>query len=286
MKNLTILSWNILAPVWCAPEWFLHVDLAALATSTRMEMISSLINASNADIIILCEVQDTPDALGAMRIKSAEYYDFYYTPHNADLWVDCLVGDMTPQSNGNAILLQRGTPIATHSHVQLSSDGNRVAVVETCDGLRIFATHLETEFAATRAAQVEVLLRLYPPVEGRLDIWGGDFNASRDAPELVPIVPAGYVCLSYRKGASAFGAEPYGWIDTPIDHVFVRDCVGCAVAATPMLAHPFVTSAEGRAPKLVSDDYDAVARCMGRRVEWNLTQFGSDHMPVGCTLTW
>ncbi len=74
-------------------------------------------------------------------------------------------------------------------------------------------------------------------------------------------------------GSSDFTAEAYGDIDTPIDHVFAR---GDLAVASARAHHPWVL-AHGFSG-------DVSPQAVGPRTEWALRTYGSDHMPVGCTL--
>jgi endonuclease/exonuclease/phosphatase family metal-dependent hydrolase len=109
-------------------------------------------------------------------------------------------------------------------------------------------------------------------------IWGGDFNASRDAPEMAAAFASGFTDASVHAtldGPSDFGAEGYGWIDTPIDHVLAKGH-NRVEAARP--CHP------GARVRLHRGGNGSGPSALGPRLEWTLRTFGSDHMPVGCTL--
>eukprot|EP00759_Apiculatamorpha_spiralis_P034650 PhF_6_TR35724/c0_g1_i3/m.51872 len=216
-----------------------------------------------------------------------------FSPHAQHLWSDSIgskfQGSTFAVPNGNAIFFSAAmrassSPCETYC-LPLSADGNTAAVViNNTEHLCCISVHLETESKQSREQQIESLLQ-FVAVErgfvGPLSPWvviiAGDFNTSSSSSEVQPLFSVGFECVSYRPGSSAFGAEPYGWVDTPIDHVFVfknkmkYDDDG-KIRSIPLPA-----------PIALADVFDESVP-LGRKIEWELRTFGSDHVPVGATI--
>ena len=293
---LTIVTFNVLAPVWVNPSDYPCVDPCTLDPPTRLPLIARCIETMNADVVTLQEVQGTEDVLGWLRDRLQVSYHFFSATHGPHLWSDYLPAGQDPSvPHGNTILIRKTVGSATDfvlSCVELSEDGNTMAVVEG-RGLRIFNVHLETLHADIRRAQIASLLQKYPaPTPGGIDILAGDLNAPLpwlrpllvEDGEYLPVGCVGFLAAAARPGSSAFAAEQYGveFVGQQIDHVMLR---GLRETEHAYHAHPaedyVLLDDKTRVgyPGCVSDEV------LGPKVEWILRQYGSDHMPVGCTIT-
>lgn len=78
--DLSLMSWNILAPCWVKKEWYPSSYDLASDFSGRFNKIISRINSLNANIIMIQEAQE--DYLYLFKEKLNENYLFEYTKNN------------------------------------------------------------------------------------------------------------------------------------------------------------------------------------------------------------
>lgn len=290
--QLAVLSWNILAPVWAHPQWYDNVDRACLDGETRLGLIIDTLTqrlAAHADLVLLCEVE----ASVYERLREVLEPEYEAVPlgcHREDCWADNLVDGAAPVPNGNAIFARRSLlRVLSWERFELSADDGNcalAAVLEyTPSGTRLVAavSHLDTESAARRELQLHCARRTLDGIAATHGlacpvVWGGDFNASVEAPEL-RVALAGeqaFTVASHgrRVAPSDFGSVLYGFGDVPIDHVLVRGASVQPGSALEADVWVFEHLCGGRSSPAT----------LGPRFEWTLRTYGSDHMPVGCTL--
>jgi len=283
--QLNVVTFNILAPVWVSPAYYPCVDPTALDTTTRLALIIQYIEETQADVVALQEVQGTMDVLGILEVRLGMSYYVFTAMHGPTLWSEWLLEGQHALPTGNAVLVRKalGAPEDfTVSSEELSDDGNTMVVVQGA-GLRIFSVHLETLKEDIRVAQIARLFVKYPvPQPGVLDILAGDLNAPQSwlLPHLTQRqgAAATFVPAALRAGSSCFNSDKFGgdFIGNQVDHVMLRG-LPVDYTFTSLPADPYVNGAGGYTGS-VED------QVMGPKVEWTLRRYGSDHIPVGCSI--
>ncbi len=78
--DLSLMSWNILAPCWVEQEWYPSMYQLANDYQTRINVILSEISLLNCDIIIIQEAQQ--DLLHLFQEKLGEKYFYEFAANN------------------------------------------------------------------------------------------------------------------------------------------------------------------------------------------------------------
>ena len=89
--DLSLLSWNILAPCWVNQEWYPSLYDAAADYKTRLEMISDRIFSLGHDVVFIQEAQE--DRIPLLKARLSDAYSFDYVSN-----------DPTTASVGNGLL--------------------------------------------------------------------------------------------------------------------------------------------------------------------------------------
>ena len=78
--DLSLMSWNILAPCWVNKEWYPSMYQLANDHQKRMEKICSEISSCYCDVVMIQEAQE--DLLHLFQMKLGDKYFFQFTANN------------------------------------------------------------------------------------------------------------------------------------------------------------------------------------------------------------
>jgi endonuclease/exonuclease/phosphatase family metal-dependent hydrolase len=180
--RLSMVTFNVLAPVWAAPDWYPpEMDMTLLDTAFRRERITAFLaeRAADTDIFCLQEVQESElpaflAALGGFAGAMAH--------NDRDWWSNWVVPEIPWAPNGTAIAVRRQAfSDLTFRDVPLSGDGNHGVIVEgvhraTGRRVRAASIHLDSDHESNRRREARSLMAELPPAGNTTDVVCGDFN--------------------------------------------------------------------------------------------------------------
>jgi endonuclease/exonuclease/phosphatase family metal-dependent hydrolase len=273
-NQLSVVSFNVLAPVWAAPDWYPEeMDSSLLDNDFRRPRIMSFLasRASTTDIFCLQEVQESElpyflEAVGSGFTGAMGLND-------PDWWSSWVVPEIPWAPNGTALLVRRGAFSSIRIRdIALSGDGDHGALfegVERASGRRVRAAsvHLDSDVQANRNREAKSLMTQMPVAAGTVDVVCGDINE-----DAVNGAASGiFQRAGFSDALAAVGnREPTHPWDTQyngsprwsiIDHVIVRD------------ARPLSGDVYDFGVYAIEDETE--------RIEANFRNTGSDHFPIG-----
>jgi endonuclease/exonuclease/phosphatase family metal-dependent hydrolase len=271
--QLGMVTFNVLAPVWAAPDWYPpEMDMSLLDAAYRRARITSFLasRAADTDIFCLQEVQESefPAFLAAVGGGFAGAMS-----HNdRDWWSNWVVPEIPWAPNGTAIMVRRQAfSNLVFRDVALSGDGDHAELVEgvhraTGRRFRAASIHLDSDKEANRGREARSLMSQLPPAAGAIDVVCGDFNEDSVTGTAGGVVKrAGFVDVLEAVGnrepthpwSSSFNGATRWAI---IDHLTVRG------------AQPLSGDVLDFGGLSIPDELT--------RIESNFRTTGSDHYPV------
>jgi endonuclease/exonuclease/phosphatase family metal-dependent hydrolase len=271
--QLSMVTFNVLAPVWAAPVWYPpEMDTSLLGAGYRRTRITDFLaaRAGSTDVFCLQEVQESElpaflAALGPAFVGAMSHND-------PDWWSNWLVPEIPWAPNGTALALRRHAFSGLEFRdVALSGDGNHAEIVEgvhraTGRRIRAASIHLDSDRESNRRREAHSLLAEMPPSESTTDVVCGDFNEDTVTGTASGVVQrAGFVDVLAASG----NREPtHPWSSSyngatrwaVIDHLIVR---GARPASGDVLDFGALS---------IADELT--------RIESNFRTTGSDHFPV------
>ena len=275
--QLSVVAFNVLAPVWASPVWYPEeLDPALLDAATRRETIGAFLasRASATDIFCLQEVQDSefPAFLAALGDGWTGAMGF----NDPDWWSNWVVPEIPWAPNGTAVIVRRSAFSSIRiSDIALSGDGNHGALFEGVHRdsgrpVRAASVHLDSDVQANRNRESRSLMGQMPARAGTTDVVCGDINedAVNGAASGV-FQRAGFTDALAAVGnrepthpfLESYNGSPHWGI---IDHILVRE-------ARPLSGDVFDFGVWS-----IEDEVE--------RIEANLVNTGSDHFPVGAVV--
>ena len=271
--QLGMVTFNVLAPVWAAPDWYPpDMDMSLLDAGYRRARITSFLSsrAANTDIFCLQEVQESefPAFLAAL----GGGFTGAMSHNDRDWWSNWVVPEIPWAPNGTAIIVRRQafSNLAVRD-VPLSGDGNHGEIVEgvhraTGRRFRAASIHLDSDVEANRGREARALMAELPPAGGTTDVVCGDFNEDAVTGTAGGVMRrAGFVdvldAVGNREPTHPWSSSYNGatrW--AIIDHLIVR-------GARPESGDVLDFGALSIADELT-------------RIEANFRTTGSDHFPV------
>ena len=272
--QLGMVTFNVLAPVWAAPDWYPpEMDMSLLDAAYRRARITSFLasRAADTDIFCLQEVQESefPAFLAAVGSGFAGAMS-----HNdRDWWSNWVVPEIPWAPNGTAIMVRRqALSNLVFRDIALSGDGDHAELVEgvhraTSRRFRAASIHLDSDKEANRGREARSLMSQLPPAAGAIDVVCGDFNEDSVTGTAGGVVKrAGFVDVLDAVGnrepthpwSSSFNGATRWAI---IDHLTVRG------------AQPLSGDVLDFGGLSIPDELT--------RIESNFRTTGSDHYPVG-----
>jgi len=272
--QLGMVTFNVLAPVWAAPDWYPpEIDMSLLDAADRRARITSFLasRAADTDVFCLQEVQESefPAFLAAVGSGFAGAMS-----HNdRDWWSNWVVPEIPWAPNGTAIMVRRQAfSNLVFRDIALSGDGDHAELVEgvhraTSRRFRAASIHLDSDKEANRGREARSLMSQLPPAAGAIDVVCGDFNEDSVTGTAGGVVKrAGFVDVLDAVGnrepthpwSSSFNGATRWAI---IDHLTVRG------------AQPLSGDVLDFGGLSIPDELT--------RIESNFRTTGSDHYPVG-----
>ncbi len=271
--RLPMVTFNVLAPVWAAPDWYPpEMDMSLLDADYRRARITSFLaaRAPDTDVFCLQEVQESE--LPAFLAALGSGFAGAMAHNDRDWWSNWVVPEIPWAPNGTAIIVRRQAfSNLAFRDVPLSEDGNHAELVEgihkqTGRRFRAASIHLDSDVEANRGREARALMAELPAAAGTTDVVCGDFNEDAVTGTVGGVVKrAGFVdvleAVGNREPTHPWSSSYNGatrW--AIIDHLTVR-------GARPVSGD--VLDFGGLA---IADELT--------RIESNFRTTGSDHYPV------
>lgn len=271
--TVSMLSFNVLAPVWAAPDWYPEtIDMTLLDTAARRARIGALLasRAATTDLVCLQEVQESE--LPAMLAALGDGFTGAMAHNDPDWWSNWVVPEIPWAPNGTALAVRTSAfSRVAFRDVPLSEDGNHALLMTglhraTGRPVRAISVHLDSDVQANRTREARSAVAQLPSVAGAADVVCGDLNEDSVTGAAGNVLQrAGFTDVLDASGVR----EPtHPWSSSYngatrwaiIDHLLVR---GAAPVSGDVLDFG-VWAIE-----------DEVAR-----IEANIVNTGSDHFPI------
>lgn len=271
--RLPMVTFNVLAPVWAAPDWYPpEMDMSLLDAGYRRARITAFLasRAADTDVFCLQEVQESE--LPAFLAALGSGFTGAMAHNDRDWWSNWVVPSIPWAPNGTAIAVRRQAfSNLAFRDIPLSGDGNHAELVEgihraTGRRFRAASIHLDSDVEANRGREANALMAALPPAAGTTDVVCGDFNEDAVTGKAGGIVRrAGFVdvldAVGNREPTHPWSSSYNGatrW--AIIDHLTVR---GARPQSGDVLDFGGLS---------ITDELT--------RIESNFRTTGSDHYPV------
>ena len=171
--DLSLMSWNILAPCWVRKEWYPSLYETASDHETRLSSIVSHISSGGHDMIIL-QVQGTMFA--RLKEKLGSHYIYEFAPNNPTA---------SSLENGLATLIRKDWVHA--SEVQMingildSKEGEAIQIVSIpSKNMHLVNLHLHWIQRLSQAKMVQKRCNDLLGGEHKITVMAGDLNAETE----------------------------------------------------------------------------------------------------------
>ena len=182
-KPLSVLSFNVLAPLWAAARWYPdRLNPALLDRAFRRERVATFLDGAgrSRDIVCLQEVEagEMPyyeQALGGGFVGA-------FASHDPAYWSNWLVPELPWVPNGNALFVRRAALAEFRfSDLSLGGTGNHAVMLSgvlagSRRPLRAASVHLDADRNNGRRIEFKSLLAQWPAGAGSVDLIAGDIN--------------------------------------------------------------------------------------------------------------
>mmetsp|Transcript_18558 Transcript_18558/g.26319 ORF Transcript_18558/g.26319 Transcript_18558/m.26319 type:complete len:326 (+) Transcript_18558:95-1072(+) len=294
-KNITVVSFNVLAPCWASSTYYPASSVSKLDRVYRRGRIINYLNqavASGASVIALQEVQidEYPYFLNALKAS----FDGNYSLHDDNYWASWITTDPPFARNGNALFLKRDVfDQITFSDRALSNEGNHCVLATarektTLRSLRIASVHLDSDNSSRRNNELTSLMNQLPAQANVIDILAGDYNAALSSGNLANVIKVNNFLNALDVLGIAEQTHPFtssynrntNW--GPIDHIAYRNCKVTGNASVSNDGSPVIEN--GVVDFSVWKLYPSGSTYEAQRISQNFDNCGSDHFPVKATL--
>lgn len=229
-NQLSIMTFNILAPCWADPSYYPASTAPYLDRLARRQAIIALLKQyqQTVDVFALQEVAQVE--FNAIRDALKQTHVGLQANHAPSYWANWVTPQTPWEPNGNAILVRkdRFTSLAFEDFAS-SSSGNHSALftgtIRNSGGrtVRIASVHLDSDYPYNRKAELGAVLAKWGPRANTVDVIAGDFNTETDATNIqTDLKSAGYYDLLDLLGTASqthpwntkyYGADNWGIID-------------------------------------------------------------------------
>lgn len=254
--DLSLLSWNILAPCWVFKQWYPSLYDAAADEQSRLPLIIEHIRSLAHDVVFLQEAQE--DRLGLFREKLADDYFIEFAGNNPTA---------NPKANGLLTLVRKQYAYASEMRIINGildlQRGDAIQIVTIpSQNLYLVNLHLDWDHRVEHSKMIQARCHDLLGAEHSATLMAGDFNA--ELKDHVEFDWVGYENAFHESSPHThiptYYADPkYIWTNMNIDHI-VYD---------PTRLEPV---AQGKA-------WDTADRTL----EESLKTFGSDHIYIWAT---
>jgi endonuclease/exonuclease/phosphatase family metal-dependent hydrolase len=275
-QKITVLSWNVLAPLWVHPDFYPGVHSKDLDLDSRRKVFWKYLEE-------ILEKNPTIDVIGFQEAMPSEMMrselrqllqSFDPTPLSVNeptCWSSWLRGPY--QENGTILFLRKDRFSDIQSRREFISDDGNAATIVSCslNGRKIYFinSHIDTESRKTREQQIHKIQKMYENDKDNLRMgmdsvtfWLGDFNVTSDTDLIQYVISKGWRDLLKEKGMDSPTVCTARSLPRHIDYIFGIGPIQTIHAFIPQI--PVLDS---------SASYCA----------HSLRHFGSDHLPVLAT---
>ena len=255
-NDLSLLSWNILAPCWVLQDWYPSTYDLANDHRSRLNSILTTIQSFAYDIILIQEAQE--DQLELFIERLGQQYRLEYAPNNST---------MSTKSNGLLTLIRKSYHYA--SEIQVINDildlqrGDALQIIIIpSKNLYLLNLHLDYRHTVSQSKLIQERCDVLLGGQRAISLMAGDFNAEiRDHQKF------GWTNYHYAFPDSTdigqiptYYSDPkYIWSNMIIDHI-VYDPIQLLMIQCGKAWHT-----------------------LDRTLEESLKNFGSDHIYIWAT---
>ena len=172
-QDLSLLSWNILAPCWIYKEWYPTPALYDLAADeqARLKLIIDHISSLRHDIVMLQEAQE--DRLFLFKEKLGDDYFFEFAPNNP-----------TPSPKANGLLTLVRKDYAYASEIKIINGildlerGDAIQIIEIpSKSLHLLNLHIDFFHRVVQAKMIYDRCNTLLGTTHSIALMAGDLNA-------------------------------------------------------------------------------------------------------------
>ncbi|CAF1046284.1 unnamed protein product [Adineta steineri] len=174
MFDLSLISWNILAPCWVNKDWYPSLYELAIDSKTRSNIILSKISSMNCDIIIIQEAQQ--DFICLCKEKFHNNYIYEFAPNNPT---------MSSISNGLLTLINKNWKYAKEiniiNEILDNERGEAIQIISIhSKNIHLINLHLDYIHSISQANKIKEKCKQFLNISSSISIIGGDLNATKD----------------------------------------------------------------------------------------------------------
>jgi endonuclease/exonuclease/phosphatase family metal-dependent hydrolase len=275
LSRLTVVAFNVLAPVWASPLWYPEaMDPGLLGREFPRDRLTAFLRQLAPVTDVFCLQEVARSEFGYFQQAAGPAFEGFMAENDPTFWSNWLVPDIPWEPNGTALLV-RTSSIGSLEFADLAlGTGNHAAVAEgihsaTGRAVRIGSLHLDSDHNSNRLNELRTVLCGMLGGEG-LDVLCGDFNEDTVTGSVSgPLTKEGFVdalaSLGIRRATHPWSTTYYNsrrW--AIIDHIVTRNATAIGGEVID-----FDTSA-------IDDELS--------RIEENFRRRGSDHYPIRAEL--
>ncbi|UJR07163.1 hypothetical protein I4U23_011451 [Adineta vaga] len=254
--DLSLLSWNILAPCWILKEWYPSMYDLAADNRTRLELVISHIKTLAHDIVFIQEAQE--DQLDLFKEKLSNDYYYEYISNNP-----------TPCSAANGLLTLIRKNYLYASEIKITNGildlqrGEAIQIITIpSKNLYLLNIHLDYNHRLDQSKMIFERCKTLIGEEHSIALMAGDINA--EIQDQIEFQWTGFDHVFHESSKHAkiptYYSDPqYIWPNMVIDHILYD------TNQLELMEH-------GKA----WDTHD-------RTLEESLKKFGSDHIYIWAT---
>lgn len=184
-KDIRLMVWNILAPVWIRQSIYEDIPRELLATNCRIRKIIQTIRIHNPDVLCILESQPSliKQIVETLNIKNDDdkntdpEYVIMYSVHNKDNYFsewsdadDLMFPEYRKEENGMCLIIKKDSNINITDLAEHVWESGNVNMTFKMNGVKIFLAHLDAQDNRSQTTQLSSLLDHH-------DIILGDFNS-------------------------------------------------------------------------------------------------------------
>ncbi|CAF1140358.1 unnamed protein product [Adineta ricciae] len=214
--DLSLLSWNILAPCWVPREWYPSTYDLAADERTRLPLIVDHIRSLNRDIVMLQEAQE--DQLDLFKQKLSDIYSFEFISNNPTA---------SNKANGLLTLIRKEYSYAPEvkiiSGILDLERGDAIQIITiSSKNLVLLNLHLDYHHRAEQSRMIRNRCTALLGNEQPISLMAGDLNAEiKDHYEFewIDYENAIHETSKYACVPTYYSDPKYIWVNMDIDHI-------------------------------------------------------------------
>jgi endonuclease/exonuclease/phosphatase family metal-dependent hydrolase len=253
--DLSLVSWNILAPCWVLKQWYPTLYDIAADDQTRLELIIAHIRSLARDIVMIQEAQE--DRLPLFKERLGNDYDFEFISNNPT---------RSSKANGLLTLIRKNYSYA--SEIKITSGildlqrGDAIQIITIpSKNIHLLNLHLDFHHRVAQSKMIQDRCDALLGTRHEITLMAGDLNA--EIQDQLEFEWFGYEHVFSESSKNAriptYYGDPEYWSNMILDHILYDP------NRLELIEH-------GKA----WDTHD-------RTLEESLKEFGSDHIYVWAT---